>query len=675
MINYFTTGSPQLDALLEELRAGDNVVFYTDRPEDYIPFVAAELCAVRDTPQDLVYVRVSGMFDELLATMPEVQVLDLGLAPSGANLVDWLNTRADAIGPRVVYLFETLSTLRPRLRHEAALRDFFLGTCPYLYRLDTVAYWGLTRGEYSATTIAAIKDCTQIFVQVRSETAELGETAEPGAAAEYSGRHDLMITPVKVWGRYSEAMFRPHRVSLAGDPASLTQPLCLQPLAVDVASDNAYIEALAAKNRELATIRDALNASNAELSARNQELARLNAQLAEQNRLHGLLRQNLDHVLALLQAGQEISSSLVVNQVRRAVLTATVQLFDLAASRLLLADGAQTVDLWEGACPAWASALEPELARLRETARAQRRALALAAPQAAGSAAVAPLVVRGQVIGLVEAYATDARLCETEPQTLLGFLAAEAGIALDNAHLYRETEVQGQQLRSYIDKSILNEEQESRRFALDLHDGMVQLIVASFQHLQTAQALRGRDGGAEEREIEHGVRYLRQAIYESRKLISQLRPAGLDDLGLLHALRIYAAQLEAASRWEVTLDVDPAWGELPSALEAAIFRIVQEAGTNAAKYAHSPHLEIRLRVEPETLVISVRDDGRGFDPEAVLAEPERGAHIGLVGIRERARLLGGACIIHSAPEQGTLLTVTIPRQGPLAKTEDADTRD
>jgi len=285
---------------------------------------------------------------------------------------------------------------------------------------------------------------------------------------------------------------------------------------------------------------------------------------------------------------------------------------------------------------------------------------------------MAPIQVRGAYLGTLEVYASDLHLDTSEALRLLSYLASEASIALDNAYLYREVEIQGKQLRSFVENVISTEEQDSRRLAFDLHDGLVQLIVASYQHLQSAQAWRGRDPGAEERELEQGVQLLRRAIYEARRLIGQLRPTGLDDFGLEHALRLYVAQLEAEADWQISLEVAPNWAKLPAALEAALFRIVQEASTNALKYAEARRLQIRLDLSEDQLCVSIKDWGKGFDPAEVTAAPTRGLHMGLIGIRERARLWGGHCVLTSQPGQGTTIQVYIPQARVLAGKEDGE---
>jgi len=608
-----STGSPEIDALLEEVRAGDNVVLFTPSHAQYVPFVHAMLAWVAANPLDLVYVRADGQFDAASACVPRRRVLDMAALSADREPLGSLQSALEAIGPHAYTLFDPLDAFTPWLGNEAGLARFFTRICPLLFDLCTVAYWNLA-GCYASATIAAIKDCTQVFIRVDP----LGD--------------ELLLTPQKVWGRYAETMFLPHRASLV-DGILHVAPLPLEGAHGGDGVWHEYVAALADKNRELADIRDCLQ-------QRNQQLGELNERLAEQGRLYQSLRRNLDHLQALFQATQAIGSSLAVDQVRRAVVAGGMRLFGAVACRLLLSpdptDG--PFDYAEGLTEerlARANSAQVEALRAEGCTTGQARALTLwdATQQPLGSVALAPISVRGECLGTLEIYADDARLDTDEALTLLSYLAAEASIALDNARLYREVEAQGQQLRSFVENVITNQEQDSRRLAFDLHDALVQTIVASYQHLQAAQGWRGREPGAEERELEQGIQLAQRAIYESRRLIGQLRPAGLDDLGLVHALRLYVAQLMAESDWQVDLVLDPHWPSLPPALEAALFRIVQEATHNAQKYASASRVQVNLEVDDDHLAVTVRDWGRGFDPAAVPSEPQKGLHMGLVGIR------------------------------------------
>jgi len=515
--------------------------------------------------------------------------------------------------------------------------------------MDSVVYWGIVADTLHSATITAIKDCTQVFLQV--------ERADG----------DLLITPAKVWGRFSPEMFRTHRVKL-------DHGLLLEPASALHEDPDAYAQALADKNRELAEIRDALDQSNRALQQRNQQLEELNARLAEQGRLYASLRTNLDDLLRLVQAGQALGSTLVLDHVQQALLVAATRLFDAPACRLSLrfSEQHETVRTSAGLSAEWQATFDlPEVTALGTTACQDLApaAISLDVPTPGGSLAVAPIVLRGKCWGSLAVAAPHGRLNTAEGLTLLSYLASQASLALHNALLYQEVEAQGEQLRSYVEKVMTTEEQESRRLALDLHDGLVQMIVASYQHLQTAQAWRDHDAGTEKKEVQQGTELLRRAIHEARRLIAQLRPAGLDDLGLVHALRLYIAQLTADTDCRVSLDVAPDWMPLPGPLEAALFRIVQEATTNARKYSQAPGVDVRLWRDEQELHVAITDGGIGFDPDMVRALPQQGMHIGLVGIRERARLWGGRCAISSQPGVGTRVQVSIPLTRTTAQAE------
>lgn len=648
----FSTGSAELDALIEELQPQDNVVFFTTTSDEYRPFVHTLVRYLADSGGRLIHVRADGFLDSIVALHPSPIVLDLNKHQRDGGR--WLMEQIEEIGSSAYYVFDPLASFCPILGSENHVRSLFLTLCPRLFELRSVAYWDLSRTRFSPATIAAIRDCTQLFLRVEGQS-----------------ENEWILTPVKVWGRYSEAMFYPHRVILTEDG------LHVVPAASDGMQPEAYTQTLAEKNRELAEVRDILNERNNELRQRNRELAELNARVAEQSRLYESLRLNLDHLRSLFQAGWDIGASLAVDQVQSAIMTACKRLFPDCACRLFLpASYEALVDRREGDPPGEWDALitrqEVIDARRQVTEGCAAASLQRGTTGDGGvcSAVLAPIAVRGRCLGSLEVYAADSRLDDQEARMLLGFVASESSIALENAYLYRETDQQREQLRSFVDDVIQNEERESRQLAFDLHDGLVQMIVASYQRLQTAQARREQDPELEEREISKGVQILREAIHEARRLISQLRPAGLDDFGLEHALRVYLGELQSANRWNVQLKVDDGWPQLPPVVEASLFRIIQEGANNALRHAAADHLEVSLDVKASDLIITVSDAGRGFDPTRVTAQPEKGLHMGLVSIRERARLLGGSCQIQSAAGQGTRIGVTIPLASALAFAEE-----
>jgi len=299
-------------------------------------------------------------------------------------------------------------------------------------------------------------------------------------------------------------MFLSHRVLLK------EHKLRIIPTPVGVEDQQAYVQTLSEKNRELAEIRDALDHSNQELIQRNSDLAELNQRLQEQSRLYQSLRINLDHLVELLKAGQAIGSSLSVDQVHRAMVAAALRLFDVPACRLVI--GPQRRYGGRTHCPGNAPRVAgffPIRRSLGKCARlcvvrskCARHLLSKRTTMFTIARRWAPSWCAAKCLGTLEIYAQDARLHHSETTTLLAYLCSEASIALDNAYLYHEVQVQGNQLRSFVENVITTEEQESRRLAFDLHDGLVQLVVASYQTFadRAGRAIpRPRIGGARDR--------------------------------------------------------------------------------------------------------------------------------------------------------------------------------
>ena len=148
---------------------------------------------------------------------------------------------------------------------------------------------------------------------------------------------------------------------------------------------------------------------------------------------------------------------------------------------------------------------------------------------------------------------------------------------------------------------------------------------------------------------------VRQAHSESRRLISEVRPPVIDEIGLETAISHLVHEQRRRGGPKIEFHSDVQFGRLPSILENALYRIVQEALTNACKHSKSKKVTVTMTQEGQDVRLEVRDWGIGFDPESV----EKG-HFGLEGIRQRVRLLGGRLTIESTPGSGTLVQVVVP---------------
>ncbi len=216
------------------------------------------------------------------------------------------------------------------------------------------------------------------------------------------------------------------------------------------------------------------------------------------------------------------------------------------------------------------------------------------------------------------------------------------------------------QLRSQLLEHVLTaQEDERRRLARDLHDEVGQALTTLLVGLRTLEE-SGTLNEAKER-----ARQLRslggKTHDEIRRLARGLRPSALDDLGLSAALERITEEFTQAHGIEVRLDVpDVPMERLPSAVETALFRIIQEALTNIAKHAHAQDVVIEVRRTPAEVLVSIQDDGCGFDSNLHSPDNEPKNSLGLSSIRERAILLHGDASVRSTPGKGTTIEVSIP---------------
>ena len=210
------------------------------------------------------------------------------------------------------------------------------------------------------------------------------------------------------------------------------------------------------------------------------------------------------------------------------------------------------------------------------------------------------------------------------------------------------------------------QEEERRRIALELHDETGQNLTAllihaevlsqSFQELAPAVHDDARRQQVAE-ELQQLIALTKQTLENVRVLAQQLRPSVLDDLGLLAAFRWLVEDSQQRLCLAVSLTIEeqePCLRELPAAYETALFRIAQESLTNIARHAHASSAAIALRVRQGKLHLTIRDDGCGYDPA-------RGrAGTGIVGMRERATMLGGTLRLTSLSGKGTIVRATLP---------------
>ncbi|MFF3544695.1 GAF domain-containing sensor histidine kinase [Streptomyces platensis] len=230
-----------------------------------------------------------------------------------------------------------------------------------------------------------------------------------------------------------------------------------------------------------------------------------------------------------------------------------------------------------------------------------------------------------------------------EDERLLGILAQHAAIALTNARLYersRELTIAG----------------ERARLAHELHDAVAQKLFSLRLTAQAATALVDRDPARAKDELHQVAALAAEAADELRAAVIELRPAALDEDGLVATLRSQAQVLDRAHSARVTFEAH-GLRALPAAQEEAVLRVAQEALHNALRHSGAKTVEVTLTRDGQGALLRIADDGCGFDPRAVR---RAGRHLGLVSMRDRAGGVGGKLTVESEPGKGTAVEMEVP---------------
>ena len=218
-------------------------------------------------------------------------------------------------------------------------------------------------------------------------------------------------------------------------------------------------------------------------------------------------------------------------------------------------------------------------------------------------------------------------------------------------------------LDALLGQTINAQEDERRRLARELHDETAQTLAALSITLDRARDELTESSPAARAHIGEARTTAARLLAETRRMILGLRPAVLDDMGLLPAIRWYTETAFGDGGVEVVVVVEPAEAapRLPPYLEVALFRIAQEAISNVTKHAQARRVIIRLAFDPQHVTLTVSDDGVGFDVGPIAeGRPSAAGRVGLIGMQERVRLIAGEIEIQSSPRAGTTIVVRVP---------------
>jgi signal transduction histidine kinase len=258
-----------------------------------------------------------------------------------------------------------------------------------------------------------------------------------------------------------------------------------------------------------------------------------------------------------------------------------------------------------------------------------------------------PIRIDGKVRGDFSIAHTHSHAPTPDELRLYQALADRASVAIQNAELYERA----QQVASL---------EERQRLARELHDSVSQALYGIALGARTARTQLDRDATQAVEPMEYVLSLAEAGLAEMRALIFELRPESLQTEGLVAAIEKHVASTRARYR----LDVQANLGPEPQAkieVKEALYRVAQEALHNIVKHAHAEHVVVSLDASNGTIALQVRDDGRGFDPNASYP-----GHVGLHSMRERIDKLQGTIEIKSKPGKGTAVNVRVPLATPVS---------
>ncbi|WP_126428744.1 sensor histidine kinase [Brevibacillus marinus] len=242
----------------------------------------------------------------------------------------------------------------------------------------------------------------------------------------------------------------------------------------------------------------------------------------------------------------------------------------------------------------------------------------------------------------------------TQISVVLGYLQGDLGQVEELLATAKQHQMMGLRI-------IQAQEEERKRVAREIHDGPAQSMANVVLRADLVEKMLKSEQAAEAlRELQGLKEMVRLSLADVRRIIFNLRPMALDDLGLVPTLQKYIQTFEEQTTLQVELVVFGKEQALDSSFKAGLFRLVQECLTNVAKHARARFVQVKLEFQPDVLYLVVKDDGVGFSVEQA---QRSGKSFGLLGMRERTQLLEGKMEITSAPHEGTKVFFQIPLKG------------
>lgn len=385
-----------------------------------------------------------------------------------------------------------------------------------------------------------------------------------------------------------------------------------------------------------------------------------------------LAQRRLNQIGVFYQVGQALVTTFDINQLLSDTMQLAANVIDAGAASLMLIDEArqelvfevshgsrskmlrqQRIPLDEGIAGWVARHGHPVIANNARTDPRFSHRVDVRTGFLTQSIAAVPLKIKGRIIGVLEVlnkYAGGG--FDHEDIQLMNSIAAQAAIAIENARLY-------QQVREERDHIIKAQENVRRELARNLHDGPIQLLSAISMSLDHLERLNDIKPVAVRNEIDALRNLVHNAIRDTRQVLFELRPVVLETQGLVVALKQSLEQFQANENFTVHFEADESL-HLEPRVAGTIFSIVQEALTNIKRHAEARNVWLSFQQKDERLIVTIRDDGRGFD---LSQKDDERDNFGLLTMQERAQLIDAELQIESkteSPNRGTMVQLVMP---------------
>ena len=240
--------------------------------------------------------------------------------------------------------------------------------------------------------------------------------------------------------------------------------------------------------------------------------------------------------------------------------------------------------------------------------------------------------------------------------------AVEAALKKSEHHyskLLQQSDRMQEQLRQLSRQILSTQEEERREISRELHDVIAQTLTGINIRLATLKKEAANNTRGLDRNIARTQRLVEQSVNIVHRFARELRPAVLDDLGLIPALHSFLKNFTTRTGVRTRLTAFAGVEDLDIAKRTALFRVAQEALTNVARHAHASRVEVSIQKLPDCISLTIKDDGKAFSVERALRS-NGGKHLGLLGMRERLEMVGGRFHVESVPDKGTTIAAQVP---------------